>query len=78
MGCLGKDELFGRYAILAGNLHQVRDGDVQLALFYFLILVSTDANSLCHLADGDVEHVAQSAQALTNLFQLFVHNIVYY
>ena len=50
-----------------GNLHKVRDGDVQLAGLYLLILLGTDADGLCHLTHGDVEHVAQSLQAFAYL-----------
>ena len=39
VGCLCKDQFLCRYTILTGNLHQVRDGDIQLALLDFLILL---------------------------------------
>ena len=66
--CFSKYQLLCRNAILLGYLHQVRDGNVQLSLFYSLILLSTDANGFGHLADRNVEHVAQSTQSLANLF----------
>ena len=56
-----------------GYLHQVGNGDVGLAALYHFIFLRVDAYRFGHFADGDVEHVAQSAQPLAYLFQLVFH-----
>ena len=67
VGRLSKDQFFCRDPILMGNLHEVGDGNIQLAGLYLLILFGTDADGLSHLTHGNVEHIAQSLQALAYL-----------
>ena len=61
MGGLGKHQFLGADTVLVGYLHQVRDGNVDLALFNLQIFFHVDADDLGHFLGRNVEHVAQTA-----------------
>lgn len=73
VGCFREHELFGGDAVFMSDLHQVRDSDIQLALFDPLVLFLIDFDDFSDLLHRYVEYLAQTAQAFSKLFELFVH-----
>ena len=75
VGLLAKEEYIEGDAILLGDFLQVADGEFSLALFHLQIGFGVDAAQVCHFFGGDVEHVAQSLEALSYLFDCVIHHV---
>ena len=70
-----KHQGIGTHTIFLGNLHQVRDGDVQFSTFDEFVLLEGNVTSVGNFLCRKVEHLAQSTQALSYLLQLIIHSL---